>query len=278
MAPQTLDSRVRLWLTPNGDLTDNGEGAKTADNAGEASWYDRYRLIVAAGDVGAAFAAVFASHALRFGFQGSFRAEHWLVPLAIALTWVAALQVVDSRSKRVVGMGLEEYRRVLEASLFAFGAVAVVSYLVRAQPSRSYFVLALPVGVVLLLSWRWLARSVLSNARRHGRFLTPAVIVGSRRAVARAVHELTRRPEGGIRPVAVCLPRSAKSLEDFPAELERVDRGHVPEIVEARHLGAVVIDRCDATRRPRVGRPCRRSSGPSSRVRASHCGARDPAR
>lgn len=130
----------------------------------------------------------------------------WLAPILVVL-WVLALGITESRARRVVGAGLEEYRRVMTGSLHLFRLLAVVSYWLQAQLSRALFVTTLPIGVALLLIGRWAVRQTLARMRARGRGLTRTLVVGSAGAVRDVLSELKRHPEAGYAAGGVCLTR-----------------------------------------------------------------------
>jgi hypothetical protein len=68
------------------------------------------------------------------------------VALAVLLGWLAALAAVDAHDPKVLGAGSVEYRRILAGTIHLFGAIAIASYLVKAELSRGLFVVLLPVG------------------------------------------------------------------------------------------------------------------------------------
>jgi exopolysaccharide biosynthesis polyprenyl glycosylphosphotransferase len=115
------------------------------------------------------------------------------------------LGVSESRSRRIVGAGLTEYRRVITASLYLFGMLAVASFVFQASLSRAIFVTTLPIGVTLLLGGRWLARGSLSRLRSRGRAMSPALIIGNGEAALDVVREMRRNVSAGYQPVGVCV-------------------------------------------------------------------------
>jgi exopolysaccharide biosynthesis polyprenyl glycosylphosphotransferase len=111
-----------------------------------------------------------------------------------------------TRSSTVIGTGLEEYRRLLAASIGVFGAVAMLSLVLGLDIPQDHVAVALPVGVVGLLSTRWLWRRHVAHERTRGRFQTCVLAVGVGDAVMDLASELHRDPEAGYRVVAVAIP------------------------------------------------------------------------
>ncbi|MDN3311620.1 sugar transferase [Microbacterium oryzae] len=126
--------------------------------------------------------------------------------LALALAWSVALGFADSRSPRVTGQGLEEYRSVVSASLSFFGVVALLSIPLGIDLQKGYLLLSLPIGVLLLIGERVAWRAWLRMRRRRGELLTRVLLVGSATSVARVARELRRVSASGYRVVGACVP------------------------------------------------------------------------
>lgn len=124
--------------------------------------------------------------------------EEWRDPV-LALGWLLALGAARSRAPHVIGSGIEEFKRVANATMIAFGWVAIAGFLFQLTLSRRYFLLAFPIGLVLLVVGRWIARQYVRKARSRGRLLDRAILVGLTEDVARVGKEV--RPSSGIVPV-----------------------------------------------------------------------------
>lgn len=126
--------------------------------------------------------------------------------LILALCWLVALSLVDSRDVSLVGVGSEEYRRVVSATAGVFGAVAIVSLLLQEQISRGYLIIALPVGLVGLVLGRHLLRRNLIKRRNRGEFITRVVVLGSVDSVDVLCTHLGRSTPAGYSVAAACIP------------------------------------------------------------------------
>lgn len=126
--------------------------------------------------------------------------------VAFAAAWIAALSVFRTRSPRVIGAGIDEYRRIITASFWTFGAIAIVALLAKLEVARGYLAVALPIGTIGLALSRWLWRIHVANKRAEGEFLTAVLAIGDLDAVSLLAHELTRDPRDGYRIVAVGIP------------------------------------------------------------------------
>lgn len=126
--------------------------------------------------------------------------------LFIAIVWLLTLGGFHIRSQRVIGAGIEEYRRVIAASFVTFGAIAMAELLMKLEISRGYLAVALPVGTLALLLSRWTWRKHVARKRVEGGYRTAVLALGKRDEVAHLVAELTMNPTDGYHVVGVCIP------------------------------------------------------------------------
>ena len=215
------------------------------------SWARPYRKRLAATDVLAVAAAVTAAQVLRFGVAAGATVtnlsfvSYSLVSVVLAAAWLGALTVFRSRESRTVGSGAEEYRRVAHASFTLFGTVAVVGFLLRVEVARGYLLVALPLGMLLLLSTRWLWRGWLARRRLAGRYLVTVLVVGSHRAAVEMAKTFERDLRAGYRVVGVCEPGSAgrERVVDIDGHHVRVlgDESRVMQAVAETGAGVVAV-------------------------------------
>ena len=185
-----------------------------AVRTGPAGWQARYARWLLVTDSAAVFLAVGFAQWTRFGPSAEnaslavLRGVTYLeLSAVIAAAWLAALAINHSRSQRVIGSGVDEYRRVWWATVSVFGGVAIVSMLFKLEVARGYLMIALPAGVVLLFLSRWFARKVIIRARRSlGKCITRLLIVGSPRAIRDLTLAMSREPWSGFDIVGACVP------------------------------------------------------------------------
>lgn len=211
------------------------------------SWGGKYRLLVFTVDFVVIAIVMIISHIFRFDADfATVGAKQLLEPLLIGVTWFGLLSITESRQIKHFGSGLTEYRRVIRGSFYAFGAVAIGSYLFQAEVSRFYFVVSLPLGVGLLLAGRWACRVLLGVLRTSGRALTRAIVIGRPGQIDEAVRDMTRHPEAGYVPVAVCVMR-ADGGEPPETDLPQIAFKSLPDYMRlhegaaGRAIGAVVV-------------------------------------
>lgn len=100
-----------------------------------------------------------------------------MVPFVI-VGWLATTSAFGSYAADVFGAGTDEYKRILNASVFAAGVVGVTCYLFSYQLSRGFFLLTFAVGSALLILGRLAIRRAVQSARLRGGLLQRVVIVG----------------------------------------------------------------------------------------------------
>lgn len=127
------------------------------------------------------------------GILLSARASTWAVdpviavysmPFLITLLWLGILAFRGAYDQRVLGIGTEEFRRVTAATVVTFSVVAGVSYLFRADISRAYAFVSLPLGLLLIVVMRFVLRGWLYRARRRGEYMHRTVVIGSETGAA----------------------------------------------------------------------------------------------
>lgn len=177
-------------------------------------WLANLKWALVALDFFAISVALVITYLLAFGAQANAPVSgshdtipHWAVSVVLGIGWMVLLAASDSRRARFLGAGMEEYRRIISASLQLFGAIAIASYLLRLDVSRFLFLSTLPVGLAFLLLGRFLARTLLASARARGRASVPTLVIGDEREVALTLNQLKRNPAAGYRPVGVSLVR-----------------------------------------------------------------------
>jgi exopolysaccharide biosynthesis polyprenyl glycosylphosphotransferase len=190
----------------------------------------RHAVIV--GDVVAVVVAVLITVVARFLGAGELE---YTVPVltaggAVMTLWLAALAVMGAYDMRILATGMEEYRRVLAASLAVLGVVTWVSYVLGLEVTRGLVLLGIPVGVVLLLEARWILRRRLATDRRRGLALSRTIVVGDREHAQAMAAALAADPAAGLRAVATLPPpRPRENIDSWLSDLQRqvvVSRAH----------------------------------------------------
>jgi exopolysaccharide biosynthesis polyprenyl glycosylphosphotransferase len=176
-----------------------------------AAWPRNYLCWAAAADFGCASVGALAAVVLRFGQDGT--GAYVALSLALPVLWLAALWLSGAYDVRFVGMGSDEFRKVMNAGVGLTAAIAIGSYAVNIELSRSYLLIALPSVTLLDLIARYAMRKRLHRLRRAGRCLQSVVAVGHQDAVADLIAELHRDLYHGLSVVGACVSRPSAGRE-----------------------------------------------------------------
>jgi exopolysaccharide biosynthesis polyprenyl glycosylphosphotransferase len=177
--------------------------------AADQRWKKRLSRQLVTIDAAAVTVAIICAYALRFGVDAGPTVRGMSYPwigMSIGSGWLAMLAAADGYATRYLGVGAEEYRRITVATFRLWGATAIGCYVLRAEVARGFCLVALPLGLVLLLSGRALARLRLVAVRRAGRARHRVVVVGDRRSAAELVSEFRYEPAAGFDVIGVCVP------------------------------------------------------------------------
>ncbi|SMQ73857.1 Undecaprenyl-phosphate galactose phosphotransferase, WbaP/exopolysaccharide biosynthesis polyprenyl glycosylphosphotransferase [Plantibacter sp. VKM Ac-1784] len=132
--------------------------------------------------------------------------NYTVISITLIVAWLVTLRIFGTREYRVVGSGNAEYRLIADASIRLFGIIAIIAFLVKLDLARGYFLLAFPLGILVLLLSRWMWRQWLSVQRAHGRYASLVLLVGSADSAEHIAKELTRNTDAGYRVVGACVP------------------------------------------------------------------------
>lgn len=186
--------------------------AATPSTGGNAirRWQHQYSHHLRISDTVIVCASVLLAQYVRFGeianTSGYSDVAMTMLSFLFAALWLSSLAVFQTRSPRVIGAGIDEYRRIGSASFWTFGIIAMVTLLAKVDLARGYLAIALPVGTMGLLGSRSLWRKHIRQMRANGQCQTTVLAIGDRKAVSHLAHELSRNPLDGYLVVGVCIP------------------------------------------------------------------------
>ena len=176
-----------------------------------SAWAKDYLRKAALVDLGCAILGVFSAVQLRFG--NDVTVTYVALSLALPVLWLAALWLAGGYDVRFIGIGSDEYRKVLNAGVGLTAAVALFSYAVNLQLSRSYVVIALPSVTMFDLVARYVIRKRLHRRRMSGLCMLSVVAIGHESAVVDLVKELGRDRYHGLTVVGACVAQPSECTE-----------------------------------------------------------------
>jgi exopolysaccharide biosynthesis polyprenyl glycosylphosphotransferase len=205
---------------------------------GSAAWMRSYlrRLLVA--DCACALTAGVLAVEIRFVSQGYLPLAYLAFTGVLPALWWGSVMLAGGYDPRFIGLGSDEFRKVLNAAMCLAAGVAIASYTARLNLARGYLAVALPSATALDLMVRYLLRKRLHRSRSRGACTRRVVAAGHAAAVADLVTTLHRDRYHGLSVVAACVPdlSVAGEVANVPVAGEL---SHVPLAV--RQFGADTV-------------------------------------
>jgi exopolysaccharide biosynthesis polyprenyl glycosylphosphotransferase len=203
----------------------------------------RYISLARGADCACALAAGLLAYQARFfDERGHAVAAYLAISLILPLFWLLSVALAGGYDPRFIGVGSDEFRKVVNAGVCLTAAVAVVAYATKADIARGYVVIALPCATLFDLLARYALRKRLHRWRSRGRCLRKVVVVGHADVAAKLAAELGRATYHGLSVVAACVVgQPAPAIAGIPA-VAGLD--HVPEVVEAFEADTVAVLAC----------------------------------
>ena len=213
------------------------------------AWNRKYSRILTVADAAVVFTTTLGGHLAWFGLAeaklrvGPFTSTYLLISFLIGMAWMLALHVYRSRDSRITGIGTDEYKRVVNATVALLGVLALAAVVFQIDIARGYFGLVLPSGTAGLIATRWLLRRWLQIQRQKGKYLSRVVVLGRPRDVRYVVHQISRKSRAAYQVVGVALSGKKRTwLEVNGAQLPVVsDADSVVEAVARVGADAVIV-------------------------------------
>jgi exopolysaccharide biosynthesis polyprenyl glycosylphosphotransferase len=208
-----------------------------------ATWTTAYLRWAAVVDGGCALAAGLLAFEVRFDTQNYRPLIYLLFTAVLPVLWVGSVALAGGYDARFIGVGSDEFRKVLSAGVNLTAAVAVASYAVKFEFARGYVLLSLPVLTALDLVGRHRLRKRLHKLREGGACMQRVVAVGHAPAVADLVAELRRAPYHGLQVVGACLT-GGTMLSEIAGVPVYGGLGHVTSAVGHLRADTVAVLAC----------------------------------
>lgn len=180
-------------------------------------WVVSYLRWAALADALTALAAGLLAIELRFVRVDQLPVAYVLLTAALSVLWCAAVGLAGGYDPRFVGVGPDEFRRIVASAVSLTAGVAIVSYALKLDVARGYVAVAMPSALLLDLTARYALRKRLHRLRATGLFRRRVVAVGHAPNVADLVSLLRRDSYHGMSVVGACL-----AGQSLPAEVEGV--------------------------------------------------------
>ncbi|MFD0901341.1 sugar transferase [Actinomadura sediminis] len=212
-------------------------------------WSARYRRIAGFLDFLSMLAAGVIAFLLRFpGVPTDWHTPYMVLTVALPLVWVPVLMLCRAYQPRYIGVGYEEFHRVLRAGFIFTAGIAIIAYASKTDVARGYVVMAMPLGTFLAVVARYRLRKWLHRKRWHGQYMRRVVAVGHRTSVEDLIRLLREKRYHGMDIAAVCLPPALVSGDDAVAEVEGVpvlgDFGQTAAVADRVGADSVAVLAC----------------------------------
>jgi len=171
-----------------------------------------YRRSVMLADSCAILCATLIGYFAKFGLptSASFPESQILTPF-VMLLWILALTARGAYNYRIIGVGTEEFKRLVSATVLLFALITGLSFLLKYETSRAFVFLSLPVGLALLIAERWTLRRFLYRQRAVGKALTRTIALGSSIHTEKLTKLLHKDAYAGYQVVAEIEPPDSTS-------------------------------------------------------------------
>ena len=113
------------------------------------------------------------------GELSAYEIRNIFLALLVLFSWLFFLWFNGSRDTNILGFGADEYKRLINATLFSFTSIAFISYIFKLEISRAFILLVFPFGLITLFVSRRMLRRRLLKARSEGRYLSKVLLLHS---------------------------------------------------------------------------------------------------
>jgi exopolysaccharide biosynthesis polyprenyl glycosylphosphotransferase len=113
------------------------------------------------------------------GELSAYEIRNIFLALLVLVSWLFFLWFNGSRDTNILGFGADEYKRLINATLFSFTSIAFISYIFKLEISRAFILLVFPFGLITLFVSRRILRRRLLKARSEGRYLSKVLLLHS---------------------------------------------------------------------------------------------------
>ena len=175
------------------------------DVSRDAVWVRTYLRRAAVADCVCALAAGVLAVALRFVSNGDIPPAYLVFTCLLPFLWGGAVTLAGGYEPRFIGVGSDEYRRVLNAAVSLLAGIAMAAYYGKISHARAYVMVVLPSTVVLDLVIRYRLRQHLHRQWARGECMNKVVAVGHASAVADLIATLRRETYHGLVVVGACV-------------------------------------------------------------------------
>lgn len=162
---------------------------------------------------------------VRFGWVDATHqsVSYHAVGIGVTLAWPAILGIAGAYELRSSLFGVEELRRLLRGSMLLLALAGVVHIVFRLNLSRTYFLILLPLAVLLTAAGRALVKAALSRSAT-GLNSHKVVAMGPARDIARFFADLERTRTSNQVELVAYVADDLEPHQEAPAVLRNLHR------------------------------------------------------
>nr|WP_277605229.1 sugar transferase [Glycomyces sp. L485] len=184
-----------------------------------SNWHRSYQAALVGVDLAAALAASAIAVNLTphsyAGFDGQMVFYHLVVWLLLPVAWLLSLWGTGSYDRRYLGLGNDEFKRVIRASMFMLALVSFLALTFKADVSRATVAVVLAAGAILIAAFRYGARLGLHRMREAGRAVQRVLLIGSYPEALEVYRTVRRATAAGLVPVGIYVTEGASSVRNL---------------------------------------------------------------
>ena len=139
------------------------------------------------------------------GFQKNHGLFMLIAYVLLPLGWVVALWGHGAYDRRYLGVGTDEFKRVVRASWTLAAIVAFLAFGTKTELSRLTVGVSLVATLTFIVALRFAVRRLLHLLRAHGRATHRLLLVGTLPEALEVHTTITRSPGAGLVPVGIHL-------------------------------------------------------------------------
>jgi exopolysaccharide biosynthesis polyprenyl glycosylphosphotransferase len=208
-----------------------------------ALWTSSYLRRAAWADGACGLLAGLLAFQLRFDDHAHQPGLYLAFSLSLPLIWVLTVALAGGYDSRFIGVGSDEFRKVLNAGVTLTAGIAILAYATNTHLARGYVVIAMPCVTLFDLIARFTLRKRLHKLRQLGSCMRKVVVVGHATVAADLTAMLRRDTYHGLSVVAACLagPDAPSVIAGVPAF---DGLGGVAEVVASFEADTVAVLAC----------------------------------
>lgn len=180
----------------------------------------------------------------------------WRATAAILVVWIAGLAIRGAYDSSRIGVGSEEFKNVLTATLGTFALFATLGFMLEITDGRRFIIGTFLAGAILLPIGRRVIRVWVFKQRRRGYLMRRTLIIGTGPELQELESRLCADPRAGFKVVdAMSGPTSAVEIDSW---LDRVSK-----VLQDAEVDAVAVSQTPNMSGEVVRRLSWRLEGPS---------------